>query len=102
MLDEVTVSVFQACLGNAFRIYEGSGGTVDTTLITATSHGSRHAGDGSSAQRDAFSIVFRGPATPVLPQRIYTLEHAKLGRFDVFLVPIGPDAEGMCYEAIFN
>jgi hypothetical protein len=49
-----------------------------------------------------FSIIFRGPSGQSLPQRIYRLEHAQLGTLDLFLVPIGPDGVGMCYEAVFN
>jgi hypothetical protein len=30
------------------------------------------------------------------------MEHEEIGAFDIFLVPIGPDEEGLCYEAIFN
>jgi len=39
--------------------------------------------------------------TPLLPQRIYPMEHAHLGVFELFLVPIGPDQHGMGYEAVF-
>jgi hypothetical protein len=53
-------------------------------------------------RRAPFSIVFRGPATPILPQRIYRLEHPAIGSFDLFLVPIGPDERGLRYEAIFT
>jgi hypothetical protein len=53
-------------------------------------------------RRVPFSIVFRGPSGVVLPQRIYGVEHAELGRFDPFLVTIGPDASGMRYEAVFT
>lgn len=102
MLKDVTVSVFEECVGSAFRIHADSGSSVDAELIEATPLGSRCDGCGAVAQREAFSIVFRGPAEPVLPQKIYTLEHAKLGRFDLFLVPIGPDSSGMRYEAVFN
>jgi hypothetical protein len=47
-------------------------------------------------------LLFRGPRTPVLPQRIYRLEHAVMGPLEIFLVPIGPDAEGMRYQAVFT
>jgi hypothetical protein len=46
--------------------------------------------------------VFRGPAEVVLPQKIYPLEHEALGKLEIFLVPIGPDEAGMCYEAVFS
>ena len=37
-----------------------------------------------------------------LPQGTYPMEHETLGRLEVFLVPLGPDAQGMRYEAVFN
>ena len=51
--------------------------------------------------REPFSLVFRGPMDPLLAQRIYPLDHAEMGQRDIFLVPIGPDQEGMRYEAVF-
>ena len=49
-----------------------------------------------------FSLMFRGPAQPVLQQAIHTLEHAVLGTLVIFLVPVGRDAQGVQYQAIFN
>jgi len=49
-----------------------------------------------------FSLVFRGPRNALLPQSIYRLEHDAMGALDLFLVPVGPDPQGMCYEAVFN
>ena len=51
---------------------------------------------------EAYSLLFRGPAAFVLPQRLYPLRHAALGEFDLFLVPVGKDAAGAYYEAVFN
>ena len=53
-------------------------------------------------RREPFSIVLRAPGDRLAPQRTYTLENERLGRLDVFLVPIGPDALGMRYEAVFG
>jgi len=100
MLDKVTVSRFRECLGTTFRIRSASG-RVDLELIEASPIGVQASAPGAS-NRQAFSIVFRGPAEPVLMQQIHALEHAALGRLDLFLVPIGPDAKGMRYEAVFN
>lgn len=36
------------------------------------------------------------------PQRIYRFEHGSVGSFDIFIVPIGPDAGTMQYEAVFS
>jgi hypothetical protein len=56
-----------------------------------------------TAQRqEIFSIEFRCPSSVVLPQRTYRLDHDKLGQFDLFLVPIRKDDQGVYYEAVFN
>lgn len=49
-----------------------------------------------------FSLVLRGPRTPVLPQGIYALRHPRLGLIEIFLVPVGQDAQATRYEALFN
>lgn len=53
-------------------------------------------------QAEQFSLIFKGPVAAQIPQGTYTFEHDKMGIFDLFLVPIGPDSVGMCYEVIFN
>jgi hypothetical protein len=54
------------------------------------------------AGRRPFSLIFHQPDGAYLPQQTYALEHVTLGRLPLFLVPIGPDAHGMRYEAIFT
>ncbi len=49
-----------------------------------------------------FSLFFRGPREPRLPQRIYRLHHAELETIDLFLVPVDQTEEGMMYEAVFS
>ncbi len=51
---------------------------------------------------ERFSVFFAGPPDLLLPQHIYTLEHEQMGTFDIFLVPVGRDASGLRYEAVFN
>jgi hypothetical protein len=51
---------------------------------------------------DPFSLLFRGPRRPVLPQRIYTLTHPGVGDLILFLVPVQGGPEGISYEAIVN
>ncbi len=52
-------------------------------------------------ERLQFSLVFRGPSEPVLPQAIYTLQHDDFDELELFLVPIGSDSQGVRYEAAF-
>jgi hypothetical protein len=52
--------------------------------------------------RPPFHLIFRGPSAPVLDQRIHALSHPTFGALEIFLVPIGPDDLGQCYEAVFG
>jgi hypothetical protein len=38
----------------------------------------------------------------VLPQRNYRFEHADIGAFEMLIVPVGRDAQGTSYEAVFT
>ncbi len=55
-----------------------------------------------SPRAKPFAVVLAGPASPMLQQGIHTLVHPALGRLDLFMVPIGRDAERTRYEIIFN
>ena len=98
MLEKLTYEDFSGRIGEEFRL-DGPSGPLALVLAEATSLASR---DGAGPRRSPFSLVFRGPFQPALPQRIWSLGHAALGRLEVFLVPIGPDGGGMRYEAVFN
>ncbi|KJC57364.1 hypothetical protein UP10_30435 [Bradyrhizobium sp. LTSPM299] len=56
----------------------------------------------SGRQGGAFSLLFAGPKDHVLPQAIYPVQHPALGTMEIFLVPIGPLADGNGYQAIFT
>ena len=51
---------------------------------------------------ERFSAFFNGPPEPYLPQRVYALEHERMGAFELFLVPLARDENGVRYEAVFN
>lgn len=53
-----------------------------------------------SGGRRPFSLLFRGPAEPALDQGTFTLTGVGGESFDLFLVPVAPDARGRRYEAI--
>jgi hypothetical protein len=76
------------------------GPLLDLVLVEARNLSPRPGDPGP--RRDPFSLMFLGPTAPVLPQRIYALENEAFGRLEIFLVPIGADADGVKYEAIFN
>jgi hypothetical protein len=98
MADQPTVQTFSPHVGSIFRI-EASDGFVELVLSEATAiEASEPLPPGGRAQ---FSLSFRGPPQPILPQRIYRLAHDALGVLEIFLVPIGADDEAVTYEAVF-
>jgi len=100
-IEWLTHDQFAGRLGERFAVTAGDGPPVPIELVETT-EGSEPGGRGPEGQeRWQFSLVFRGPATPVMPQGIYPLAHPELDDLELFLVPIGPDAEGMRYEAAF-
>lgn len=95
---EFTVETFASRVGERFRIRLDSGDSLKTTLVEARELGPALVAGG----RVPFSLLFLGPAEPVLPQRIYRVEHDELGAFEIFIVPIGRDEAGTSYEATFT
>ena len=94
---------FAAHAGEVFSIALDENAGIDLTLTEVTDVGPKTTREALDAGRTApFSVVFRGPAEPLLPQATYRLSHATLSDFDLFLVPIGPDGDGMAYEAAFS
>jgi hypothetical protein len=98
MLQYLTASSFSEHLGTSFRISFGGESPLEAVLFEVKRH-EEHDGP----RKQPFSVYFRTSSSgPVLPQRIYQVEHDQMGTMDIFLVPIGPDGQGMRYEAVFN
>jgi hypothetical protein len=95
----LTASHFQRHIGSRFRLHADDVFEVEVSEVNE--RGGR-SGATPESRRTPFSVVFLGPRDPVLPQRIYRLDHEELGTLDLFLVPIGRDEEGVRYEAVFT
>jgi hypothetical protein len=101
MLENFTVDTFAPLVGSVFVVHVDTTNVLDLQLLEAVPIG----GPDSTAAipgRRPFSLSFRGPRTPVMVQRIYRMDHPTLGSFEVFLVPVGSDEQGMLYELVFN
>jgi hypothetical protein len=95
----VTAETFEPYVGAAFNVTTEDGPPITVTLAEVTRH-SAHPG---APRSDPFALLFHGPVSPPLVQRIHHLSHADLGEMDVFLVPVGPQPGGaQGYEAVFN
>ena len=93
-LATLTIDNFVPRRGTLFDT-QTSDGVVPLTLTEVEASGSTGRAGG------AFSLLFVGPKGPWLPQATYPMKHPTLGTMEIFLVPIGPLAEGNGYQAVF-
>lgn len=103
MLEDLTVESFAPLKDGRFRLTHGSGEGFEVELIEVSPLGKEPAaGSGPGTSRRPFSLVFRGPKEPLLPQGIYPVACGELGTLELFLVPIGYDEKGLRYQAVFT
>ncbi|MEK6409225.1 MAG: hypothetical protein AABN34_20055 [Acidobacteriota bacterium] len=95
MLDTLTAETFSEQLKTTFRIRLSDSNHIDVELTEVTPARQR-------PRQEQFAILFRGPRDTLLAQGTYLLEHDAIGSFDLFLVPVGMDDQGIDYEAVFN
>ena len=99
MLDKLQSSNFRPHLNQSFRIQLTDSEPIDLTLMSVTELGQAN----KPETRRPFSLIFLGPVSQrFLGQSIYRLQHEQMGSFDLFIVPIGPEAGRMRYEAILT
>jgi hypothetical protein len=92
-------ATFLPYVDTIFRVYyPNSSKALTTTLISISDIGPTP--DRTEAGRECFVLKFRG--TETLRQNTYLVEHAALGRFDLFLGPAGKNKQGVYYEAVIN
>jgi hypothetical protein len=102
VIENLTCEQFSQCLGSVFQLRMPSAATLELKLVEVAPYKAHPLPKNRDlSQRDPFSLLFQGLLEIVLPQRIYTLEHAWMGKLDIFLVPIARRQDGMQYEAVF-
>jgi hypothetical protein len=94
-LDQLNARIFTEQLHTRFKLHREGAAPVPLELIEVKE-------SDPSPTIELFSLHFRGPAEPRLPQHTHRLEHAKLGTFEIFLTAIGADAQGIVYESVFH
>ena len=98
-LDKLESIDFLPYLHDTFCIRLAEIEPIELELVSVTEAGTR----ARPELRQPFSIHFLGPmSAQYLLQHIYHLEHPRLGEFDLFLVPLGPEGGRMRYEAILT
>jgi len=100
-LSEANVAVFADHLGSRFRVVTGNGQIAEIELIAAEIYRSDlpRQEEGRKLDREPFSLLFEVLVPELsIRQRLYQIEHAALGNFELFLTPTGPGR----LEAVFN
>lgn len=95
----LTEKEFSQHLNTKFSVSIDAPKPVELELVEVKGYESK---DHEERGLERFSIFFSGPADFLLPQYTYALTHEKMGKFDLFLVPIGRGEAGFRYEAVFN
>ncbi len=93
-LEDLKKTTFDKHLNTKFHIHLDPSDVADVELVETT--------EAKVKGLENFSIVFRGPHDKSFQQSTYKVEHDKIGSFDLFMVPIGKDNNGIYYEAVFN
>jgi hypothetical protein len=98
MLDQLTVESFEPHVGTSFWAEFPNGGKVELRLVRVAKVMESEA---ARLDRHPFSVFFIGPTSYRLEQQIYHLTHPAMDALDIFLVPVGLNAEAYQYEAVF-
>lgn len=97
MLERLTVDDFTGLAGSAFHVVEHDL-EVRLERVVPVMENAR-----ARLTRQPFSLFFRGPLQPHLPQMTYTLTNPGFDEpLTIFLVPVGRNADGFEYEAVFT
>lgn len=92
------IDTFVPLVGELFEIAAGSS-ILSVELVEVTD---LREVQGAGQRVRQFSLVWRGPHDATLPQGIYHVTHPSIGPLELFLVCLGPDGQGMRYEAVFT
>jgi uncharacterized protein DUF6916 len=104
-LGQLTYEAFSKCVGSSFILLRGAKPAVALELANARQQEPSRfeSANAPDAGHERFSLMFCGPHSDVLPQDTYSFEHGRLGRFEMFIVPMGVKEETHCYyQAVFN
>lgn len=97
MTTELTLDLFSPLIGQPFAL-DGAPEGPGLELVEATALPAQPA----APCHTPFSLVFRAADATGLAQGMARLHHARLGPVELFLVPVGQDAAGRYFQALFN
>lgn len=101
-LEQLSFESFAGLVKTNFRVWINDQEALDLELSEITPPCVASTGGAHGPRYENFALMFRGPANRLLAQRIYLFESARIGRFELFIVPVGRDQNGTQYQATFN
>jgi hypothetical protein len=106
-LEDMSCETFAGQLNTTFWIHAAPARSIQVKLVEARPRQDRPLKPGQRPPGDAgnekFSLFFSGHRSELLPQNTYTFEHEALGRFDLFIVPVGTrNPLKITYQMVFN
>jgi hypothetical protein len=91
---------FAAQVGTRFRFLPQRAKPIEMELVETRKLPLRSPELARVAPREPFALLFRAPDGAALRQGTYPVRHSRMGRFALFIVPVG--RERGYYEAIFS
>ena len=99
MLEDLTIESFEPYVGTSFWAEFPNGNKVELRLQRAAKVMESEA---ARFKRHPFSLYFLGPKSFPMKQHTYRLTHETAEAMEIFLVPVGEEAAGVLYEAVFT
>jgi len=96
MLDRLRREDFEPLIGERIKVTSGDA-SAELEVAEASSLKSP-----SPRETPPFRLILRSRENWRAPQGMFRVDHPTLGTLEMFAVPIGPDAQGLCYEILFN
>ena len=86
-LFKLSMAMFEDSLRTTFKFQTPAFGQVEMQLVEVSDERPAFARKAETTDRECFSLLFQGPEDKPLTQDTYTIEHEKLGKFQLFVVP---------------
>ncbi len=101
-LEQLSYEVLAKLVNTTFRVQTAPGESIVLELCEATPQRIMVQSGANPSSYESFSLLFVGPVDRLLQQRMYSFESDKIGRFELFIVPVSRAQGGITYEAAFN
>lgn len=95
MSEDLKKTSFDPHLNSKFEITTEAEGVVEAELVEVSEH--------NRENLECFSLLFKVSKDKFFDQKIYKVNHPKMGEIDLFLTPVvHRDQDALYYESVFN